>query len=110
MERLPLKGAWADDPPPLTRKEFLQYVLRSIRSRRGLIHGTFSQGGRVCAIGATQAYVQRKHLGLIVASKALIEEVQQKNDSVPDATPAERLKMMLTWLREQIKDMPSDER
>lgn len=104
-ERLPISTASMFFSDPVDDKEFYKVALKSLRTRRGVIHGQFNDKGRVCAVGAVRHYVKKSKFGMTVRKEAL-EALQRLNDSVPNATPKERLQIVRIWLRDRVKGLP----
>jgi len=81
----------------MPRREFLKKTLSAVKSRRGLIHGSMVDHGRVCALGA----FAKKHDNCCVDLR-LAEEIQEFNDSMPKASPKTRRAKMIRWLEEKL--------
>lgn len=83
------------------------YLIRdSVARRRVLIHGRLhDNGGHHCAIGSFWADNPK-----LTMSWRLLEEVAAVNDSVPPtATPQQRWKKVMGWLRWKIKSIAAQE-
>lgn len=100
-ERLPLGTASPFSDSCVSVKEFYQEALAAILEVDGLIHGKLNEGKDVCAVGAVNAACKKNRMG-IVASREVITALQQVNDSVPDASPAERKRIVVEWLKGKI--------
>jgi hypothetical protein len=78
-------------------REFLEKTLAAVKKRRGLIHGSMTEHGRVCALGAFAA----KHDNTCV-HKAISEALQEFNDSMPEATPKVRREKVIRWIEKRL--------
>jgi hypothetical protein len=86
--------------PALPDDTALYLILESVARRRMLIHGRLHDGdGHHCAIGAF--WEDNPHITL---HASLIDEVAAVNDAVVStATPQERWKKVMGWLRWKVK-------
>lgn len=86
--------------PAISPKEFLEETLKAIKRRRGLIHGSWREGSRVCALGAFGAC----HNGAVIPGD-LATELQQYNDSMPKASPEKRRAKVIEWIEKRLKEI-----
>jgi len=86
--------------PALSNETALFLIRDSVARRRGLIYGKLHDGkGQHCALGA----FWDDNPGATIYSE-LLEEVATVNDSLPaTATPQQRWKKVMEWLRWKIK-------
>lgn len=87
------------DETALTDREFLEKTLKAVKRRRGLIHGTLTDHGRVCALGA----LVESCGGDVVLNGRLPFELQMVNDWMPKATPRQRRLKVVRWLETQLE-------
>lgn len=86
----------------MTDKEFLQKTLDAVKRRRGLIHGELKDDkDRVCALGAFCLENEDN-----CVSSSLAKEIQDFNDSMPNAGLATRRLRMIKWLEKRLKGAP----
>lgn len=92
--------------PALPDDTALFLIRDSVAKRRCLIHGRLNDGhGGHCAIGTFWEDNPRAAL-----HSALIDEVAAVNDSIPPtATPKERWKHVMSWLRWKIRVLATTE-
>lgn len=88
-------GSSAKEPIP--DRQFLEKALAAIKKRRGLIHGSMEDHGRVCALGAFAS----KHDNTCISLK-LAEALQEFNDSMPKASPEVRREKVIRWLEKKL--------
>jgi hypothetical protein len=86
--------------PSISPHDFLTKALAAIKRRRGLIHGSWDSGGRVCALGA----FGKAHDGTCIPGD-LAAELQQYNDSMPKAAPEVRRAKVIKWIEKRLKDL-----
>lgn len=98
--RLPLLPGWITKSK-LSKEQFYTLALKHVTKRRGLIHGVFSKGNRVCAVGAVAAAMDKINKTVSV-DDIHIEALQRKNDSCPNDTPAERRQKVIEWLKKEL--------
>jgi hypothetical protein len=80
---------------------FLSAVLGAVKKRDGLIHGKYRNGG-VCALGALGAELAKRNC-CMCAFPSIVEQLQEVNDSVPWATPAEQRMKVIEWIEGRLK-------
>jgi len=86
--------------PAISPREFLERALKAIKRRRGLIHGTWNDSGRVCALGAFGGCND----GVTIPGE-LATQLQEFNDSMPRATPVTRRKRVIAWIERRLKEL-----
>lgn len=86
--------------PALPDDTVLYLVYNSVAKRRTLIYGRLKDGkGHHCAMGAFWFDNPK-----IAVRSSLVDEVAAVNDSIPEtATPQERWKTVIGWLRWKLK-------
>jgi hypothetical protein len=94
MSRLRPELATTAKPPTATNGTAYYVVLGAVEGQDGLIHGRLHERGQHCAIGSYFA----DHPNAVLRED-FIDEVAAVNDSVPYATPKQRKKFVLRWLR-----------
>ena len=94
-----LEKADRTDPCALPYDTALYLIYNAVARRRSLIHGRLRASGKYCAIGAFWADNPKT-----ILRSSLIDEVAAVNDSLPQtATPFQRWKTVVRWLRWKLK-------
>lgn len=75
-------------------------IANAIKGRDGLIHGKLHEQGEHCAIGSY--FETHAHTAL---PSDIVDEVAAVNDSVPNATPKQRKRTVLKWLRWKLNQL-----
>lgn len=107
FERLPLDPSWLyPNKTVLSAADFYKTVLTSLEARTGLIHGRFNSDDGVCAMGAVVEFLNPRD-EVFSTQPGNIKSLQEANDSVPRATPEERLNFVRDWLNKKIQALTS---
>lgn len=83
--------------PALPDRDFLEKALAAIKKRRGLIHGSLDDHGRVCALGAFALKNKDACINVEIA-----EALQKFNDSMPKASPEVRRAKVILWIEKRL--------
>ncbi len=76
-------------------------VLGAVESQKGLIHGKLDDfTGAHCALGSYYAAHPKQAF-----PSEMIDEIASVNDSVPNATPLQRKKFVIKWLKWKLSTM-----
>jgi hypothetical protein len=85
----------------ISDRAFLERTLVAVKARRGLIHGSMVDHGRVCALGAFAAKYPDTCVRIGIG-----EALQEFNDSMPRATPEGRRVKVIRWIEKQLAALP----
>ena len=82
----------------LARDLTLRLVLSSVSRRRSLAHGALHDGSKHCAMGCF--FADNPNTAVYVS---VLDEIATFNDLTPRATPKQRWRRMMRWLRERVE-------